>query len=129
MSSSIYSPGRLHMQAYEDRFADESSGSRMSDFSVSSAGDTFRYDGQSLNSQETGYCSPTIRQTRDTTEDARPQTLNQPTESIVKRDLYKVSSPKVCDLFTTLFYRIPSCLCVTLFLPCPKHCDPILTTL
>ncbi|XP_074569076.1 putative ADP-ribosylation factor GTPase-activating protein AGD14 isoform X2 [Curcuma longa] len=94
MDSSIYSPGRLDMQAYEDRFANESSGSRMSDFSVSSAGDTFRYDGQSQISQEIGYCSPTLRQTRDAIEDVRPQTLNQRTESIVKRDLDKVSSPK-----------------------------------
>ncbi|XP_042450646.1 probable ADP-ribosylation factor GTPase-activating protein AGD14 isoform X2 [Zingiber officinale] len=94
MNSSVYSPGRLHMQAYEDRFANESSGSRMSDCSVSSAGDTFKYDGQSQNSQELGYCSPTLRQTRDTIEDARPQKLNQLTESIVKRDLDNVSSPK-----------------------------------
>lgn len=107
MDSSIYSPGRLDMQAYEDRFANESSGSRMSDFSVSSAGDTFRYDGQSQISQEIGYCSPTLRQTRDAIEDVRPQTLNQRTESIVKRDLDKVSSPKVCDPFTLVYYRIP----------------------
>lgn len=107
MNSSVYSPGRLHMQAYEDRFANESSGSRMSDCSVSSAGDTFKYDGQSQNSQELGHCSPTLRQTRDTIEDARPQKLNQLTESIVKRDLDNVSSPKVCDPFTTMYSRIP----------------------
>lgn len=64
-NSFIYSPGRLHMQTYDDRFTNESSGSRMSDFSVSSLGDTFRYDGQSLNAQETGSYSPSLHHGRE----------------------------------------------------------------
>ncbi|KAL1314205.1 probable ADP-ribosylation factor GTPase-activating protein AGD14 isoform X7 [Arachis hypogaea] len=38
MSSIIYSPGRFSDHAYEDRFANEGSGPRISDFSVSSGG-------------------------------------------------------------------------------------------
>ncbi|WOL18691.1 hypothetical protein Cni_G27488 [Canna indica] len=95
MNSFICSPGRLHMQTYEDKFANESSGSRLSDFSVSSASDTFRYDGQSQNSQDTGCCSPSLNQGRDiTTEDTRPQTLNRLAEANVKKDLDEVPCRK-----------------------------------
>ncbi|RRT45387.1 hypothetical protein B296_00055172 [Ensete ventricosum] len=62
MGSFIYSPSHV---TYEDRFANESSGSRMSDFSMSSAGDTFRYDVQSLSSQDNGCCSPSLCLSRD----------------------------------------------------------------
>lgn len=49
--SFLFSPGRARENVmFEDRFANESSGSRLSDFSVSSAGDQFRYDPQSPNS-------------------------------------------------------------------------------
>uniref|UniRef100_A0A1D1YB53 Putative ADP-ribosylation factor GTPase-activating protein AGD14 n=1 Tax=Anthurium amnicola TaxID=1678845 RepID=A0A1D1YB53_9ARAE len=59
MSSFICSPGRLGEQMYEDRFANEISGPRISDYSVSSAGDTLRFGGQSPNFQsESGYGSP-----------------------------------------------------------------------
>ncbi|KAF5204936.1 Arf-gap domain and fg repeat-containing protein [Thalictrum thalictroides] len=46
-SSLAYSPGRLAEQMYEDKFANEGSNSRASDYSVSSLGDPFRSDNQS----------------------------------------------------------------------------------
>ncbi|KAH1249775.1 putative ADP-ribosylation factor GTPase-activating protein AGD14 [Glycine max] len=44
MSSIIYSPGRFSDHAYDDRFANEGSGPRISDFSVSSGGEQFKSD-------------------------------------------------------------------------------------
>ncbi|KAG5040068.1 hypothetical protein JHK82_012207 [Glycine max] len=49
MSSIIYSPGRFSDHAYDDRFANEGSGPRISDFSVSSGGEQFKSDVQSPN--------------------------------------------------------------------------------
>ncbi|CAL9124629.1 unnamed protein product [Musa acuminata var. zebrina] len=92
MGSFIYSPSHV---TYEDRFANESSGSRMSDFSISSAGDTFRYDVQSLSSQDNGCCSPSLYLSRDAiNKDAKQQTLNQFTETNAKRNLDGMRSPK-----------------------------------
>lgn len=45
--SSIVSPGRNREHVYEDRFTNESSSSRISDYSISSAGDPFKSGGQS----------------------------------------------------------------------------------
>lgn len=59
ISSFVYSPSRLSDQMCEDRFANEGSNSRVSDYSVSSAGDTFRSANQSPNFQDIGYRSPT----------------------------------------------------------------------
>ncbi|XP_062207220.1 probable ADP-ribosylation factor GTPase-activating protein AGD14 isoform X2 [Phragmites australis] len=60
----LFSPGRLRDQMNEDRFANESSGSRFSDFSASSTGD-FRNDVLSPSSQETGYSSPSVHHSRN----------------------------------------------------------------
>ncbi|RDY04178.1 putative ADP-ribosylation factor GTPase-activating protein AGD14, partial [Mucuna pruriens] len=49
MSSIIYSPGRFSDHAYDDRFANEGSCPRISDFSVSSGGEQFKSDVQSPN--------------------------------------------------------------------------------
>ncbi|KAK7364914.1 hypothetical protein VNO80_13660 [Phaseolus coccineus] len=49
ISSIIYSPGRFSDHAYDDRFANEGSGPRISDFSVSSGGEQFKSDVQSPN--------------------------------------------------------------------------------
>ncbi|XP_020597701.1 probable ADP-ribosylation factor GTPase-activating protein AGD14 [Phalaenopsis equestris] len=47
ISSILDSPGRVREHMYEDQFANESSRSRISDYSVSSAGDPFRSTDQS----------------------------------------------------------------------------------
>ncbi|GJN17379.1 hypothetical protein PR202_gb04440 [Eleusine coracana subsp. coracana] len=60
----LFSPGRLRDQMHEDRFANESSGSRFSDFSASSTGD-FRNDVLSPSSQDTGYSSPSVHHSRN----------------------------------------------------------------
>ncbi|TKY46355.1 ADP-ribosylation factor GTPase-activating protein AGD14 [Spatholobus suberectus] len=49
MSSIIYSPGRFSDNAYDERFANEGSGPRISDFSVSSGGEQFKSNVQSPN--------------------------------------------------------------------------------
>ncbi|XP_061372514.1 probable ADP-ribosylation factor GTPase-activating protein AGD14 isoform X2 [Gastrolobium bilobum] len=59
MSSIIYSPGRFSDQVYGDRFANEGSGPRISDFSVSSGGEQFKSDVHSPNSEkDIGFNSP-----------------------------------------------------------------------
>ncbi|KAL6616265.1 hypothetical protein ACP70R_038535 [Stipagrostis hirtigluma subsp. patula] len=60
----LFSPGRLRDQMQEDRFANESSGSRFSDFSASSTVD-FRNDMLSPSSQDTGYSSPSVHHSRN----------------------------------------------------------------
>ncbi|XP_027924282.1 probable ADP-ribosylation factor GTPase-activating protein AGD14 isoform X2 [Vigna unguiculata] len=49
ISSIIYSPGRFSDHAYDDRFANEGSGPRISDFSVFSGGEQFKSDVHSPN--------------------------------------------------------------------------------
>ncbi|XP_044482538.1 probable ADP-ribosylation factor GTPase-activating protein AGD14 isoform X2 [Mangifera indica] len=57
--SSFISPGRMSNQMFEDRFANEGSGSRVSDFSVSSGGDPFRSGAESPNfEKDMGFNSP-----------------------------------------------------------------------
>ncbi|KAF6151965.1 hypothetical protein GIB67_010539 [Kingdonia uniflora] len=78
ISSFPYSPGRLAEQMYEDRFANEGSGSRASDYSASSAGDPFRSNTQSPNFQER-ISSPPIHPVRDIfIEGARRQSPSYP---------------------------------------------------
>lgn len=63
MSSFVYSPGRLSDKMYEDRFANEGSVSRVSDYSVSSAGDPFRSSAESPNfDKDCGFSSPPFPQ-------------------------------------------------------------------
>lgn len=92
---------------YEDRFANESYASRNSDYSVSSTGDPFRFDGQSPNFQNTGCSSPPLQQVRDILiEDGQPRTLNACSEANVNRGLDGIPCPQVshaslaiaCDL-------------------------------
>ncbi|CAO2197191.1 unnamed protein product [Urochloa humidicola] len=72
----LFSPGRSRDQMNEDRFANESSGSRFSDFSASSTGD-FRNDVLSPSSQETGYSSPSIHHSRNVSAE-NPQAQKYP---------------------------------------------------
>uniref|UniRef100_A0A0D9V716 Arf-GAP domain-containing protein n=2 Tax=Leersia perrieri TaxID=77586 RepID=A0A0D9V716_9ORYZ len=71
LGSLLYSPGRLRDQMHEDRFANESTGSRFSDFSASSTGD-FRNDVLSPSSQDTGYSSPSIHHSRNVSSENPP---------------------------------------------------------
>ncbi|KAK3165765.1 hypothetical protein QOZ80_1AG0037380 [Eleusine coracana subsp. coracana] len=69
----LFSPGRFRDQMHEDRFANESSGSRFSDFSASSTSD-FRNDVLSPSSQDTGYSSPSVHHSRNVSaENPQPQ--------------------------------------------------------
>ncbi|XP_062181081.1 uncharacterized protein LOC133885382 [Phragmites australis] len=72
----LFSPGRLRDQINEDRFANESSGSRFSDFSASSTAD-FRNDVLSPSSQETGYSSPSVHHSRNVSAE-NPQSQKYP---------------------------------------------------
>ncbi|KAK6944525.1 hypothetical protein RJ641_025627 [Dillenia turbinata] len=66
VSSFVYSPGSLSEQMYEDRFANEGSVSRVSDYSFSSGGDLTRSNTQSPNFQrDIGFVSPPIHNSRD----------------------------------------------------------------
>ncbi|KAJ0078470.1 hypothetical protein Patl1_23572 [Pistacia atlantica] len=66
ISSFVYSPGRMSDQMFEDRFANEGSGSRVSDFSVSSGGDPFRSGTESPNfEKDVGFNSPPVQPSRD----------------------------------------------------------------
>jgi len=88
LSSFLYSPGRQAEQTYEDRFANESSGSRMSDHSISS--DPFRSDGQSPNFHDTGYVSHPSQVRDILVEDTRYRKLGTSSESNVKEDINRI---------------------------------------
>ncbi|PON63523.1 Arf GTPase activating protein [Trema orientale] len=87
MSSFVYSPGRLSDQMYEDRFANDSSVSRVSDYSVSSGGDPFRSGTQSPSfrsgtqspnyQKDTSFASPPFHSSREvSSEDIRRQAID-----------------------------------------------------
>ncbi|GAY50710.1 hypothetical protein CUMW_128830 [Citrus unshiu] len=66
ISSLVHSPGRMSEQMFEDRFANEGSCSRISDYSVSSGGDPFRSGAQSPNfEKDAGFNSPPVQPSRD----------------------------------------------------------------
>lgn len=97
MSSSVFSPGRLNDQTYEDRFANEGYVSRVSDFSVSSGGDPFRCGAQSPNYQkDSGFSSPPFNCAMDMpNEDTRHQIGSMFVEANAHRDAYGMSRPQV----------------------------------
>ncbi|KAK8628177.1 hypothetical protein V6N13_063888 [Hibiscus sabdariffa] len=64
-SSFIFSPGRLSDQTFEDRFANEGSAPRVSDYSVSSGGDTFKSGTGSPNFQKDVFGSPNSQPQKD----------------------------------------------------------------
>ncbi|KAL5547030.1 hypothetical protein UlMin_006717 [Ulmus minor] len=78
ISSFVYSPGRLSDQMNDDRFANEGSISRVSDYSVSSGGDPFRSGTQSPNFQkDVGFSSPPFYHSRNASnEDMRRQAVD-----------------------------------------------------
>lgn len=97
VSSSVFSPGRFNDQTYEDRFANEGYVSRVSDFSVSSGGDTFRSGAHSPNFQkDSGFSSPPFHCARDMlNEDTRHQIGGMSVEANGHRDAYGISRPQV----------------------------------
>lgn len=102
ISSLIYSPGRLGEQMYEDRFANEISGPRISDFSVSSTGDTLKFDGQSPNFQRDSTCVTNSQQVRDILiEDGRCQVSTQYSEENPRRNAESVLRSQVSVPFVS----------------------------
>ncbi|KAJ6810672.1 putative ADP-ribosylation factor GTPase-activating protein AGD14 isoform X2 [Iris pallida] len=92
VSSFMYSPGQQGEEMYEDRFANEGSNPRMSDFLVSSAGDPSRSGVQSPSTNDPRYSSPP--QVRDIfVEDTLPKKLNASSDSLVKGDTDKIPHP------------------------------------
>lgn len=76
-------------QMSEDRFATEGSVGRVSDYSVSSSGDPFRYDAQSPSFQkDIVFSSPPIHPCKDIlVEDLRRQTANMYSDTNEKREV------------------------------------------
>ncbi|XP_027349901.1 probable ADP-ribosylation factor GTPase-activating protein AGD14 isoform X2 [Abrus precatorius] len=80
ISSIIYSPGRFSDHAYDDRFANEGSGPRISDFSVSNGGEQFKSDVQ----RSGGHSS----------EDVWSHAINTSLETNSKRDADRIHHPQ-----------------------------------
>ncbi|TYG95370.1 hypothetical protein ES288_A11G262400v1 [Gossypium darwinii] len=95
-SSFIYSPGHSSDHSFEDRFANEGSAPRVSDYSVSSGGDTFKSGTGSPNFQkEVVFGSPNYQpQTDILSEDARHQTSNLFVDPNSKKDAAGISHPQ-----------------------------------
>ncbi|XP_017627723.1 probable ADP-ribosylation factor GTPase-activating protein AGD14 isoform X1 [Gossypium arboreum] len=95
-SSFIYSPGHSSDHSFEDRFANEGSAPRVSDYSVSSGGDTFKSGTGSPNFQkEVVFGSPNSQpQTDILSEDARHQTSNLFVDPNSKKDAAGISHPQ-----------------------------------
>lgn len=113
LRSFIFSPGRMRENMYEDRFANDSSGSRFSDFSLSSASDQFRYDAKSPSSQDTGYHSPPVHQLRDVLIEDQPKILNEHSDVVARRDLDGIQRPQVIEhllLICLCLMNLPSAL-------------------
>lgn len=93
ISSLIYSPGR----SSEDRFANEGSAHRVSDYSVSSGGDPFRSDAQSPNFQkDSEFGSPQRHLSRDFSgRNLSRQTSNTSREAHFRRDANGIPHPQV----------------------------------
>jgi len=102
ISSIIYSPGRFSDHAYDDRFANEGSGPRISDFSVSSGGEQFKSDVQSPNFyKDIKISSPSYqrRSGSSSSEDVWSQARNASLETNVnaKRDADGILPPQVLN--------------------------------
>ncbi|TQD94070.1 hypothetical protein C1H46_020265 [Malus baccata] len=113
MSSFVYSAGRLSEQMYEDRFANEGSRSRRSDFSVSSGGDLSRSGVQSPNFQKDTGCSPTFVPSWDNLNEVRHQSKDTFPEANVKRDAAGISwesvKPEVSSAASSIdLFQLPA---------------------
>ncbi|XP_019427802.1 PREDICTED: probable ADP-ribosylation factor GTPase-activating protein AGD14 isoform X4 [Lupinus angustifolius] len=96
MSNIIYSPGRFSDHAFDDRFANEGSGPRISDFSVSSAGDQFKSDVQSPTfHKDVGLSSPSYQGSgSNSIEDVWSQARNTVLGTNAKRDAGGTHGPQ-----------------------------------
>ncbi|XP_075638095.1 putative ADP-ribosylation factor GTPase-activating protein AGD14 [Castanea sativa] len=95
MSSFVYSPGRLSEQMYEDRFANEGSVSRGSDYSVSSGGDPFRSGAESPNfRKDVGFNSPPVQTSRGSLSDDLFFRATNSSEANSKRDADGIPRPQ-----------------------------------
>ncbi|CAK9160010.1 unnamed protein product, partial [Ilex paraguariensis] len=106
--SSFLSPSRLSSHIFEDRFANEESNARASDYSVSSGGDPFRSDSQSPNfERDIGFNSPQSEISRDLfSEDAHSHTVNTLSHTIARRDADRGVRPQVMLLLYLLLILI-----------------------
>lgn len=106
MSSFVYSPGRLSEQMYEDRFANEGSVSRVSDYSASSRGDPFRSGTQSPSYQkDIGFSSPPLEPSGDIlSEDIRRQPMGTFSEANAKKDADGIPCQQV--IFVLINYKL-----------------------
>ncbi|RRT45676.1 hypothetical protein B296_00054945 [Ensete ventricosum] len=87
-SKDILFPGHQGKQLYEDRFANETPNSRNSDYTVTSGGGSSRFDGQSLNLQDTDYSSPPLHQVRNILiEDTRTSASNTYADANIKKNV------------------------------------------
>ncbi|KNA15403.1 hypothetical protein SOVF_096490 [Spinacia oleracea] len=94
-ASFLYSPGRLSEHLYEDRFANDGSSSRVSDYSLSSGGDPFKSAPQSPNLQkDDGFSSPASDSSREIVDGLHRQTSSTHSEIYVKRDIDKAPLPR-----------------------------------
>ncbi|CAK8578630.1 unnamed protein product [Lathyrus sativus] len=98
MSSIIYSPGRFSDNAYDERFANERSGPRNSDFSASSGHVQFKSDVQSPQfRKDVEFNSPSHKRTgSSSSEDVLTQAKNAALESnaAAKRDADGIRHPQ-----------------------------------
>lgn len=106
-SSFICSPGRSSDHIFEDRFANEGSAPRVSDYSVSSGGDTFKSGTGSPNFQkEVVFGSPNSQpQTDILSEDARHQTSNLFVDPNSKKEAARISHPQVRYLRLLILFK------------------------
>ncbi|GMI79004.1 ARF-GAP domain 14, ARF GAP-like zinc finger-containing protein ZIGA4 [Hibiscus trionum] len=95
-SSFIFSPGRLSDQMFEDRFANEGSAPRVSDYSVSSGGDTFKSGTGSPNFQkDVVFGRPNSQPQKDVfSEDAQHQRSNLFVDPNSKKDAAGIRHPQ-----------------------------------
>ncbi|KAK2987700.1 hypothetical protein RJ640_002495 [Escallonia rubra] len=93
---SFMSPSRLSDHIYEDRFANEGSNPRVSDYSLSSGGDPFRSDTQSPTFQrDIGFSSPSSETSRDILIEAERQLkVNTFFDTNAKKDADRLPRPQ-----------------------------------
>ncbi|XVF30678.1 hypothetical protein REPUB_Repub16aG0079000 [Reevesia pubescens] len=96
ISSFVYSPGRISDQMFEERFANEGSAPRVSDYSVSNGGDPFKSGTGSPNFQkDIGFGSPTAQPRRDVlSEDTQHQTVKFFVDPSSKKDAVGIPCPQ-----------------------------------
>ncbi|KDP39625.1 hypothetical protein JCGZ_02645 [Jatropha curcas] len=94
MSSFICSPTRLNERMFEDRFANEGSVSRVSDYSMSSGGDLVSAESPNFQ-KDIGYTSPPIQTPRNTFgEDAQHQRIDLFSEANFKKEAQGIPHPQ-----------------------------------